>query len=165
MKRLMFGAALAGALTIGATASGAAVSDTEDKKVTVKGCVLKGDEGGFLLADLMMAAAPTSVPQPRVLYVLKDDDDLEGHTGHRVEITGELEGELEKGQIEIEREDKFVKLEIKTDGRDLKLRLPEEPAAIGTAGDKNKEGDEKEIDYVVRKLDVESVKMIAATCR
>lgn len=161
----MFVAAFAGALAIGATDGGAAAANGEDKKVTVTGCVLKGDHGGFLLADLMMAAAPSSVPQPRVLYLLKDDDHLEGHTGRRVEITGELEGELEKGKIKVEREDKYVKLEIETDGRDLKLRLPEEPAAVGTAGDKNKEGDEKEMDYVVRKLDVKSVTMISSTCQ
>ena len=163
MKRLMYVAALAGVLSMSATAGRAATSGIDDKEVTVTGCVLKGDDGGFLLADLMMAGAPSSVPQPRVLYLLKDDDDLEGHTGRRVEITGELEGELEKGKIEVERDGNVVKLEIKTDDRDLKVSLPEVPAAVGTAGDKN--DDDKEIEYVVRKLDVESVKIVSSTCR
>src|SRR5918996_796089 len=99
MRRLYVVVILAAGLGIGASAGAAAV---DDKEVTVTGCVLKGDDGGFLLADSMLPGASASVPQPRVLYWLKDDDDLEGHTGHRVEITGELEGDLEKGQIEVE---------------------------------------------------------------
>jgi hypothetical protein len=148
---------LAMALTLGGTA--AAVG--EDKDVKVTGCVLKGEEGrGFLLADLILPSASSEVPQPRVLYLLKDDDDLEGHTGRRVEITGELEGELEKGQIEVDRDGDAVKLEIKADDRTLKLRLPEKPAAVGTSGK-----DDDEIDFVVRKLDVKSMKMVSPTCR
>ena len=156
--KLVWSVALVTALTLGGTAAAVA----EDKDVKVTGCVLKGEEGrGFLLADLMLPGASASVPQPRVLYLLKDDDDLEGHTGRRVEITGELEGELEKGQIEVDRDGDAVKLEIKADDRTLKLRLPEMPAAVGTSG----KDDEDELAFVVRKLDVKSMKMVSSTCR
>jgi hypothetical protein len=168
MKRLHVVAIFATALIGGGTAavSAASAAASPAKEVTVTGCVLKGDDGGFLLADLMIPAAPATVPQPRVLYWLEDDDDLEGHTGRRVEVTGELEGELEKGQIKIEREDNAVKLEIKADGRKLKLKLPETPAAIGTSGAARDDEKKKDkIDYVVRKLDVASVKMVQSTCR
>jgi hypothetical protein len=159
--KLMWSAMLATALALGATAAASSVQ--EDKDVKVTGCVLKGEEGrGFLLADLMLPGASSSVPQPRVLYLLKDDDDLEGHTGRRVEIEGELEGDLEKGQIEVEQDGEAVKLEIEADDRTLKLRLPEKPAAVGTSG---KDKDEAELTFVVRKLDVKSVKMVSSSCR
>ncbi|HEX6179384.1 MAG TPA: hypothetical protein VF057_13560 [Thermoanaerobaculia bacterium] len=151
---------LVAALAIGGSAAGA---EQDDKDVKVTGCVLKGENGrGFLLADLMLPGASATVPQPRVLYLLKDDDDLEGHTGRRVEIEGELEGELQKAQIEVERDGDAVKLEIKADDRTLKLRLPERPAAVGTSGD---DKDDEEIEFVVRKLDVKSMKMVSSTCR
>jgi hypothetical protein len=149
-------------LAVALTPGGTAAAVGEDKDVKVTGCVLKGEEGrGFLLADLILPSASSEVPQPRVLYLLKDDDDLEGHTGRRVEITGELEGELEKGQIEVDRDGDAVKLEIKADDRTLKLRLPEKPAAVGTSG----KDDDDEMDFVVRKLDVKSMKMVSPTCR
>ena len=161
MKRLIPVAALL-TMWIGAAVAAAAA---DDKKVTVTGCVLKGDDGGFLLADLMLPGAPAATPQPRVLYWLKDDDDLQGHTGRRVEITGELEGELEKGQVKVERDDGVVKLEVKVDGdRELKIRLPEMPAAVGTSGASD-DDDDRKIAYVVRKLDVKSVKMLSSTCQ
>ena len=156
--KLLWSVMFAAALLVG----GPAVAGADDKDVKVTGCVLKGEEGrGFLLADLIVPEASASVPQPRVLYLLKDDDDLEGHTGRRVEITGELEGELQKGEIEVERDGTAVKLEIKADDRTLKLRLPEMPAAVGTSG----KDDDDEIDFVVRKLDVKSMKMVSSTCR
>jgi hypothetical protein len=156
--KLLWSLVFATAVAVGGTAAAGA-----DKDVKVTGCVLKGEEGrGFLLADRMLPDASSSVPQPRVLYLLKDDDELEGHTGRRVEITGELEGELEKGQIEVDRDGDAVKLEIKADDRKLKLRLPEMPAAVGTSG---KDDDDDEIDFVVRKLDVKSVKMVSSSCR
>ena len=156
--KLLWSVMIATALAFG----GSVAANGEDKDVKVTGCVLKGEEGrGFLLADRMLPDASASVPQPRVLYLLKDDDDLEGHTGRRVEISGELEGELEKGEIEVERDGDAVKLEIKADDRNLKLRLPEMPAAVGTSG----KDDDEEIAFVVRKLDVKSVKMVSSTCR
>ena len=164
MRQLQLAAALVTALFLGGTTAPAYdAQDKQEKDVTVTGCVLKGDEGGFLLADLMLGDAPPSVPQPRVLYLLEDDDDLEGHTGHRVKVKGELEGELATGQIEIEREDDMVELEIKSDGRDVKIRLPEVPAAVGTSGSAS--DNEKKVEYVVRKLDVESITMVSSTCR
>lgn len=161
--KLMWSAMLASALAFGTTVAASAVQEDENVKVT--GCVLKGESGrGFLLADLMLPGASSSVPQPRVLYLLEDDDDLEGYTGRRVQVVGELEGELQKAQIKVERDDQAVKLEIKTDDRTLKLRLPEKPAAVGTSGNDDDDDDEN-IEFIVRKLDVKSTTMVSPTCR
>ena len=161
----------------GPNGPGIALSD----KVVLTGCVVKGDDG-FLLSEAVpvtttsttTVATPagttgitttttTTPPAPRMLYLLDDDDKkLDGHSGHKVEITGEVKGDVEKGEVKVERDNGMAKLEIKSDGRKVKAVLPEMPAAIGTAG-----GDKKkvELDYLVRKLDVKSVKMISASCQ
>jgi hypothetical protein len=127
------------------------------------------------VADETAAAAvaggmPTP-PQPkenvlpgRVIYLLNDDDDLGQHAGQKVEVRGELEGEIEKGMISAEREGGLIELEFKVAGdRKVTVKLPEVPATVGTSGTIG----DKEVDlrYIVRKVDVDSVKMIASTCR
>jgi hypothetical protein len=182
MKPMGFGAALAVGLATTVTAaqiaSAPAQRDAGDKKdVTITGCVVKGD-GGYVLtnvAEVTSAAAVAggmpSTPQPagtvmpgRILYWLNDDDDLAEHAGHKVEVKGELEGEIEKGKVSAEREGGLVELEFKVEGdRKVTVKVPEVPATIGTSG---AVGD-KEVDfhYIVRRIDVDSVKMLASTCR
>jgi hypothetical protein len=174
------------ALALGTAAVGAApaaVAAPDDKKVTVTGCAVKGDGDGdgFLLANTVeqttrtttspgttgatvSSTTSTQMGASRVLYWLDDDDDVvDAHMGHKVEITGELEGDVEDGKIEIERENGTVELEIDADGRKATVRLTDVPSAVGTAG--SVDDDEKELKYQVRKLDVKSVRMIAATCQ
>lgn len=79
-----------------------------------------------------------------------------------VELKGELEGDIEKGEVSIEREGGMVEIEFKADGEKITVRAPELPAAIGTTGAMTDR--ERDHDFIVRKIDVESVKMIAATC-
>lgn len=152
--------------------------EPRDRNITITGCVVKGDDGGFLLTNVLQqtttsttlttptgtAAVTTATTRPaRMLYWLDDDDELEGHSGHKVEVTGELEGEIAKGEIEIEREKGMVKVEAKSDGKKVVARFAEVPAAIGTSG---VVGDKEiEIDYLVRKIDVKSVRMLADNCR
>jgi hypothetical protein len=180
MKRMSFAAAIAFASAlsaISATAqSVAAAAPQQDKKdVTLTGCVVKGD-GGYVLSDVSpentaAATAGTSTPPPagavapgRVLYWLKDDDDLAEHAGHKVEVKGEIEGDIEKGMISAEREGGLVELEFKIDGdKKVTVKVPDVPASVGTAG---AVGDkEKDFAFVVRKIDVDSVKMLASTCK
>jgi len=183
MKRMSLAAAIAFALCASGAAATTGAADDDDKKVTIVGCAVKGDGDGdgFLLANsvaettrttTVTGATGTSVSSSttrefgpdRIIYWLDDDDDkVEAHMGHQIEITGEVEGDLEEGEIDIEREDGHVELEIDADGRKATVRLPNVPAAVGTAG--SVDDDEKELKYIVRKLDVKSVKMIAAACQ
>lgn len=183
MKRMGFAGALALSLSLGGGLAAAQVasapaqaksSDTKD--VTLTGCVVKGD-GGYVLMNVSpentAAAAASGLPSSphphgmvlpgRVLYWLDDDDELEEHAGQRVEVKGEMEGEIEQGSIEAEREDGLVELEFKVDGdRKVTVKVPHVPATVGTSGivgDK-----EVELRYIVRKIDVESVKTLASTC-
>ena len=95
---------------------------------------------------------------------MSDDDDLAEHAGHKVAVTGDIKGEIEKGKISAEREGGLVELEFKIDGdRKVTVKVPEVPATVGTSG---AVGD-KEVDlpYIVRKIDVDSVKVVGGECR
>jgi hypothetical protein len=147
----------------------------DDRDITLTGCVLKG-EGGLLLTDVVEhapggvvatpeAAAAPVVPGPLVFYWLDDDDDLDEHIGRRVQVRGELEGDVDKGEIELERDGPLVRLEVRSGGRRVKASVPVENVAVGTAGVLAEDEDKVEMDVRIRKLDVESVALVAATCR
>ena len=56
----------------------------------------------------------------------------------------------------------MIELEIKADGRNANVKLPDVPSAIGTAG--SVKDREAELPYLVRKLDVKTAKSLAPTC-
>ena len=152
----------AGALVAFAAGSGRAdvYAWAPDQEVTIVGCAVKGtgDGDGFLLAN-------TDPSNPtRILYWLDDDDDeVEKLMGQLVEVTGKVEGDIKRGEIEVERENGMIELEIKAGDRKANVKLADVPSAVGTAGDVKDR--EKEIPYVVRKLDVKSAKSIASSCK
>jgi hypothetical protein len=164
----------------------------DDKEVTITGCVVKGDDG-YVLSTVGEAvtvqtsrttvgtsgttttttttttpATPVIPPSSqRYIYWLDDDDDLlEKHAGRRVEVRGEIEGDIERGEISVEREDNMIELEIKAKGEKITVKLPDTPAtnatAVGTSGMVT--DDEKDFPFKVRKFDVESVKVVEGNC-
>jgi hypothetical protein len=193
MKRISLAASLAFTCAItGLSASqqyapaGAASGPSlggDDKKVTLTGCVVKGDDG-FLLTDAVAASTTsttTVAPTPggvtatttttttpgktTMLYWLDGSDELNAHSGHRVEVTGEVKGDVEPAEIKVERENNAVKITAKSDDRKVSAMLPEVPAAVGTSGAMSDKDKKVEMTYGVRKLDVKSVKVIAENCR
>src|SRR5688572_30528555 len=170
MQMLRFGGALALATAFAAVPvvalSNEASAATDDPKVTVTGCIVKGEEGGFLVADLGSRTSSASPPATvgtsgraaRVLYLLKDDDDWKDHAGDRVELTGEIEGDVEEGEIEVERKDNGIEIEIKADGKKVKALLPAWTSAVVSETPVTKT--EVETKYLVHKIDVKSVKML-----
>jgi hypothetical protein len=153
------------------------------EKVTLTGCAVhgNGDGDGFLLANsVQQTTRTTTTPTPggstvssatttemkpaRILYWLDDDDDeVAKLMGQLVEVTGEVEGDVERGEIEVERENGMIELEIKADGRKATVKLADVPSAIGTSG--SVKDREVELPYLVRKLDVKSAKSLAPSCR
>src|SRR4029453_19608982 len=123
-------------------------SNNDKKEVTISGCVVKGD-GGYVLMNVAeetaaaaVAAGTPSSPQPpgtvmpgRVLYWLDDDDDLQKHAGQKVEVRGELEGDVGRGKISAEREGGLVELEFKVPGeKKVTVMVPSVPPTAGTTG-------------------------------
>ena len=184
MKLMSIGGVMVAAvLTVGAGAESVTAAGAQDK-VTLTGCAVKGsgDGDGFLLANAVEQTTRTTVTPDaagstvsstsaremkpaRMLYWLDDDDDVvEKMTGQLVEITGEVEGDIKRGEIEVERENGMIELEIKAeDGRKANVRLADVPSAVGTSG--SVKDSEQELPYMVRKLDVKSAKSIAPTCQ
>ena len=151
------------------------VNATRDDKVTLVGCVIKGD-GGYVLSNAADAWGPSTTGSPattvtsasnvagRVFYWLDDDDDLNEHAGRKVEVVGKLEKEIDKAMVSVEREDGMIEIEFKADGeRKVTVKVPEVPAMVGTSGEVSDR--EKAHRVVIRKIDVNSVKVLASTCQ
>ena len=151
------------------------VAASRNDKVTLVGCVIKGD-GGYVLANLedswvsspagSRAATVTSASNVagRTFYWLTDDDDLEKYAGQRVEVGGKLDNEIDKGKISVEREDRMIEIEFEAEGeRKVKVKIPEVPTMVGTSGTVSDR--EKTYRVAIRKIDVKSVKVIASACQ
>jgi hypothetical protein len=77
-----------------------AASSQQEKKITVSGCLEKGEQASeFILANATMAgakpdspgAAPTGTAGMKTRYTLVGkSDELAKHQGHRIEVTGTL---------------------------------------------------------------------------
>jgi len=166
MRLLSFGVAFGLALSF----FGGSTNATIDPEITVTGCIVRGQDGGFLMADLgarSSTAAPsatigTSGKAARVLYLLKNDDDWKMHAGRRVEVTGEVEGDVEEGKIEVGRKNEGIEVEIESDGRTVKALLPHWTAGI--VSEKPVTEDKAETKYLVHKIDAKKVKALGE-CR
>ena len=173
------GMPVVGAIAVAiSVASGAAQVRAEtpqnDKDIKLSGCLVRGEDGGgYLLTNSpsepawQRTADPTVVPSAvgttgsfaTIFYWLKDDDDLKAHVGHLVEVEGDLEGDLEDGAIKIDRKDKWTEIRVESEGRDLRARVPHSSIVSWSSRDK------REVKALVRKVDVEHVRMLAASCQ
>src|SRR4030095_4924083 len=141
--------------------------------VKLTGCLVKGEgNGGFLLINPPMEPGATSASHAavapgsmgttamfaNVFYWLEKDHDLTPHIGHRVEIEGDTKGDVKKGEMKIERKDQWTELEVKSNGKEIKARVPNTSVVAGHDND-------KKFDVLVRRLDAEKVRMLDAMCR
>jgi hypothetical protein len=164
--------ALAAAMAFGMSAIGNAA---DDKDIKLSGCLVRGENGGgYLLTnapgesvwerarDVPVEPGPagTTGTMGSIFYWLDDNGDLKDHVGHQVEIDGELKGDLNDGQIKFDRKTKWTEIEVKSDGKTLKARVP---ASLFVYPAGRSDGDPK-AGVLVRKVDVKKVAMRAATC-
>lgn len=166
---------LACTLSLGAPFIGGAAVLSAADEVTLKGCLVKGegDGAGYLLtntpaepdwqrseaAKLAPDAVGTTGGFESIFYWLDGDDDLKTNIGHQVEITGDLKGDLKDGEIKLDRKDRWTELTVKSDGRTMKANVPNASVFAAPGDDKDRKAR-----VLVRKVDVEKVKMLAATC-
>ena len=144
-----------------------------DDKVKLSGCLVRGEgDDGYLLinvpaepaastassAPITPTAVGTSGSFANVFYWLDDEGDLKQHIGHQVEIEGDLKGDVKDGELKIDRKDDWTEMEIKSDGKGMKARVPNSSVVAGPSPD-------KKMSVLVRKVDVEKVGMLAATCK
>lgn len=172
IKPLGVAALIAATATLSTASATRASADNrlvDDIKLT--GCLVRGEDGGYLLtngpsepawqkadASVTPGAVGTSGTVAITFYWLRDGDDLRGHVGHRVEVEGELEDEIADGDIKVDRKDQWTEIEIKAKGDSLKARIPH--MSVVPVGD-----GEHKAPVLVRKVDVEKVRMISANCQ
>jgi hypothetical protein len=178
-RNLLGVAGVMAALTMPVAAS---TEPAQDKKITVVGCAVSGEHGdGFLLVNkvertLIAALSPTpegidvttatatTLGPSRILFWLDDDDHVvRNMMGQTVEITGEAEGEIKRGDIKAERENGMIELEINAAGHKGNVKVPDVPSAIGS--DQSVGDREQKLPYMVQKLDVKSARSVSPTCQ
>ena len=145
-----------------------------DKRVTLSGCLIRGDgdRAGYLLANppnepylsspgkqVTPSVLGTSGDYATIFYWLDGHDDLREHVGHKVEIEGDLKDNAKDGEIKTERKENWTEVTVKADGRTMKARVPNTSMFPASDRDKTRKGD-----ILVRRVDVERVSMLGATC-
>jgi hypothetical protein len=174
-KRVIVAALIAGAIAIGAPSRSADGGSLDDKDIKLSGCLIRGegDAAGYFLsntptepalqrsadANVAPSALGTAGSFATIFYWLEGDPALKSHVGNRVEIEGQLKGDLKEGEIKVDRKEKWTELTVKADGRSLKANVP--LTSVLPAPGKN--GDGKH-DVAVRRVDVSKVRMLAASC-
>jgi hypothetical protein len=145
-----------------------------DEKIKLNGCLIKADgDDDYLISNLpsepSTSAADRSVTTTaigtagnftNVFYWLGGDDDLKNNVGHRVEIEGELKGDIKEGEIKLDRKDNWTELEVKSDGHEMKAKVPNAYIFPDPTRDKD-----KKISALIRRVDVDHVKMLSASCQ
>jgi hypothetical protein len=169
--RLLLAAATCGVWTlIHAPTVGAAGRDDEIK---LSGCLIRAEEGaGYLLTNapgdpaiykgddrkVSPSAVGTTGGFASVFYWLYGNGDLNAHVGQRVEVEGDLQGDIREGEIKTHRKDNWTEVEVKSGGRSMKARVPNGSFMWANERDKEKGG------ILIRRVNVEKVKMVGAGC-
>jgi hypothetical protein len=124
--------------------------------LTLTGCVTAGTKANtFLLSNVQRTDAPAAVSSDTTVYWLSSPDKLKGHAGHKVEIEGVLEDDVDRSAMTTED----GKVELTTERETRKVEVVENSAAgdavktVGTTGE-----------VLSYKVKVKSVKMLSASC-
>ena len=171
-RTLMMG--LIAAATVTVAGLNTSVQAAGDEKVKLNGCLVKAEgDDDYLITNLpsepsastadrnpTTSAIGTAGAYSTVFYWLRNDDDLKKHVGHRVEIEGDVKGDIKEGEIKLDRKDNWTEIEDKSDGDDMKAKVPN--AYIFPDPTKDKD---RKISTLVRRVDVDHVKMLSASCQ
>jgi hypothetical protein len=145
----------------------------DDHSVKFSGCLVRGEGDGdpYLLTnsptDPALVASSSSVTPSgvgtsaefrNVFYWLYGDGSLKEHVGHLVEIEGDLKGDVKDGEIKLDRKDHWTELSVKSDGRSMKAQVPNTSVVAPS------KGHDAKASVAVRRVDVEHVRMLAASC-
>ena len=173
ITRFAFASFVACALSAVPLARVTAAATLANDDIKLSGCLVKGDsDGDYLLtnapaepawqqsasANVTPGAVGTTGTYATIFYWLGGDGDLKDHVGHRVEIEGELKGDLKDGEIKVDRKDKWTEMTVKSDGHTMKANVPHSSVVAANGGKDQK------ANILVRKVDVSKVRMLGATC-
>ena len=151
----------------------AAETTGRDDEIKLSGCLIRGEEGAaYLLTNapgdpaifkaddhrVAPSAVGTSGGFATIFYWLYGNDELNEHVGQRVDVEGELEGDVRDGEIRTLRKDGWTEVEVTSSGHTMKARVPN--ASFLWAADRDNEKGR----ILIRRVNVEKVKMIGAGC-
>jgi hypothetical protein len=151
MKYLSLCGALAAATAVSAqTPSPKGGDKIVPEPITLTGCITAGTESNtYMLSNVVRSDKPAN--DTTAFYWLDSPDKLKAHVGHKVEIKGRLDDDVDKtkttakdGKVEVKSENKKVEVPAGTNAA----------AAAGTAGTKR-------INYKVK---VQAVNHVSPTC-
>jgi hypothetical protein len=153
----------------------------EGSLITITGCVAGSDSDSFVLTHVqktgdsagastggaMLGAGGMEPATSEVIYWLSKDSikKMRGHVGHKVEVMGKIT-DVSSGTVEVKQEPGKSgpdnKVEVDARGKDASAKTDRavEPGAAPRMGTKV---DEKKT-MPVHRIDVDTVRMIAATC-
>ena len=161
----------------GAFATLTSAAPPEDE-IRLSGCLVRAEDGeGYLVTNVPGEAAwqrpadATVVPGPvgtsgtvsSVLYWLEKRDGLDDHVGHYVEIYGKLQGDLQEGQLKVTPKAQWTEVEVEAGGKSMKAQVPRSVLIIPDKGDREQK-DDRELDVLVRRVEPQRVRMLAAVC-
>jgi hypothetical protein len=168
-QRTLSGLAVACVLGIGVPAVTLAAASDDEKKMTLTGCLVKGEgDGGYLLTNSPSVAVlrnhdarvepgvvGTAGVEP-VFYWLFGDHDLKDHVGHQIEVQGDIKGDVKSGEIKLDRKARWTEMTVKADGRTMKADVPN--------AFMYPDRDDQKGRILVRRIDVDHVRMVRASC-
>ena len=182
MKNALLGGSLALALALGAAPATADDDAAEGTRVTITGCVADADSDDFVLTHVQKVAdgagkPPTTNavlgaeglepgPDEKIYWLSKDSvKKMRGHVGHKVQVTGTVT-DVSTGTVKVEKEpgktgpDNEVEVSARGKEADAETERPVDREAAPAPRVKQ----EKKRVLPVHRIDVETVRMIAATC-
>lgn len=148
--------------------------------VTITGCVAASDSDSFVLTHVQKVSPQGVAPAANVLgatgiepgpgepiYWLSKDSikRMRGHVGHRVEVTGTVT-DVSTGTVQIEKHpgkpgpDNKVEVDARGKDASAKTDRPVEPGPTPAPGMKV----EKKMTMPAHRVQVDTVRMISATC-
>jgi hypothetical protein len=172
---MMIGLFAAATVSVVGVANTSVRASTADEKIKLSGCLIKADgDDDYLISNLPSEPGASTVADrsvtttaigtagnfTNVFYWLRDDDDLKKNIGHRVEVEGELKGDIKEGEIKLDRKDNWTELEVKSDGHEMKAKVPNAYIFPDPTRDKD-----RKMSTLVRRVDLDHVKMLSASCQ
>jgi hypothetical protein len=153
MKYLSLCFALAAATAVSAqTPSPKGGDKIVPEPITLTGCVAAGTEANtYMLSNVVRSDKPGS-NDSSAFYWLDSPSKLKAHVGHKVEIVGRLDDDVDKTKVK----EKDGKVEVKAEGG-RKVEVPAGTTAAAAAG----AAGTKRINYKVK---VQSVNHVSPTC-
>jgi len=157
----------------------AANSAAADDDIRMSGCLVRGQDGkGYLMTNVPGEAAwqrpgdAIVIPGPvgtsgtvtSILYWLEKKEGLDDHVGHFIEIEGKLQGDLQDGEIKVTPKGEWTEIEVEAGGKSLKAQVPRSVLVIPDKGERKPDQGDRKLDVLVRRVEPQRVRMLAAVC-